>query len=106
MSLGDHLDELRYRLMMAIGGLIVGLVICLFFGQFLMRIIVVPYESAMKSAGLAPSLLAIVPSEQFIVYVKTCPTPPVARIVTLATKVLMVFVLVSSIYVPKCIMAV
>ena len=72
MSLGDHLEELRYRLTMAIGGVVVGLVVCLFFGGRLLRVISMPYKSAMESAGLEPVLQAIELPEQFIVYLKTC----------------------------------
>jgi len=72
MSLGDHLEELRYRLMMAIGGVLVGLVGCLFFGRVLLRLIASPYESAMAAAKLQPELQAIQLPEQFMVYLKTC----------------------------------
>jgi sec-independent protein translocase protein TatC len=71
MSLGDHLDELRGRLMLAIAGLLVGLTICLFFGKYLFQVIVKPYISAMEDANLDPRFLVIQPSDQFMVYVKT-----------------------------------
>jgi len=72
MSLGDHLDELRGRLFLAIAGLVVGLIICLFFGDYLFKIIVKPYTSAMGAAELDPRFLVIQPSDQFMVYIKTC----------------------------------
>jgi len=72
MSLGDHLDELRGRLFLAIAGLLVGLVICLIFGDYLFQIIVKPYTSAMEAAELDPRFLVIQPSDQFMVYIKTC----------------------------------
>jgi sec-independent protein translocase protein TatC len=43
MSLGDHLEELRTRLILAITGLVVGTVICLFFGGQIIRFIERPY---------------------------------------------------------------
>jgi sec-independent protein translocase protein TatC len=43
MSLGDHLEELRTRLILAILGLLVGTVICLFFGGRIIRFIEGPY---------------------------------------------------------------
>jgi sec-independent protein translocase protein TatC len=43
MSLGDHLEELRSRLMLAILGLVIGTVICLFFGRRIIRFIEGPY---------------------------------------------------------------
>jgi sec-independent protein translocase protein TatC len=71
MSIGDHLEELRLRLILAILGLVVGLVFCLFFGGLLLRFIATPYAAAMEKANLEPVLLAIQPAEKFIVYFKT-----------------------------------
>ena len=48
MSLGDHLDELRIRLILAILGLVVGTVICLFFGQRIIAFIEGPYDKIME----------------------------------------------------------
>ncbi len=71
MSLGDHLEEMRIRLILAISGAAVGLIICLFFGKSFLQLIIKPYENAMAGAGLEPNMLAIQPSEQFMVYIKT-----------------------------------
>jgi sec-independent protein translocase protein TatC len=43
MSLGDHLEELRARLILAIVGLLVGTAICLLFGTRIIRFIERPY---------------------------------------------------------------
>ena len=43
MSLGDHLEELRARLILAILGLVVGTIICLFFGRRIIQFIEGPY---------------------------------------------------------------
>lgn len=43
MSLGDHLEELRARLILAILGLLVGTAICLFLGRRVIRFIEGPY---------------------------------------------------------------
>ena len=72
MSLGDHLEELRSRLILAILGLLAGLVVCLFFGSYLMRFMAAPYEFAMEKVGREPVLLAIRPPETFLVYIKVC----------------------------------
>ena len=52
MSLGDHLEELRARLIKALLGLLVGAVICLCFGTEIVRFIKDPYIDAMKSHQL------------------------------------------------------
>ena len=48
MSLGDHLEELRARLIMAILGLTLGAIVALVFGTHIIRFIKQPYASAMK----------------------------------------------------------
>ena len=48
MSLGDHLEELRARLILAIAGLTLGAIIALVFGTHIIRFIKRPYISAMK----------------------------------------------------------
>ena len=48
MSLGDHLEELRARLILAILGLLVGTVFCLFFGKQIISFIEGPYDRIMK----------------------------------------------------------
>jgi sec-independent protein translocase protein TatC len=47
MSLGDHLEELRARLILAIAGLAIGSVIALIFGTAIIRFIEKPYIDAM-----------------------------------------------------------
>ncbi len=46
MSLGDHLEELRMRLLRAILGLGIGLIIALFFGRPIIRFLEGPYNDA------------------------------------------------------------
>ena len=48
MSLGDHLEELRARLILAILGLLVGSIICLFFGTKIIGFIQGPFNREMK----------------------------------------------------------
>lgn len=71
MDLGDHLEELRYRLLMAVIGVAVGFAVCLYFGKALLGFLVRPYTKVVLAAGLAPQLQAIQLSEQFLVYVRT-----------------------------------
>ena len=72
MSLGDHLEELRGRLIRSIAGLLIGAGICLFFGRYILQIIAMPYKQTMVNAGLEPNLQAIKLPEQFMVYITTC----------------------------------
>ena len=72
MSLGDHLDELRTRLMLTIAGLVIGLIICLFFGKFFIGILETPYNKVIDGAASSTNLQTIQPAEGFLVYIKVC----------------------------------
>lgn len=48
MSLGDHLEELRARLILALLGLILGTVVSLIFGTKILKFIEIPYDAAMR----------------------------------------------------------
>jgi sec-independent protein translocase protein TatC len=72
MSLGDHLEELRARLILIILGLVVGLIFCLFFGKFLVRLLAAPFAKATNSPDVLRHLQTIQPAEGFIVYIKVC----------------------------------
>ena len=48
MSLGDHLEELRARLILAIMGLFIGMVVCLFFGKVLIGVMSRPFDSKIQ----------------------------------------------------------
>ena len=67
MSLGDHLEELRARIILAIVGLFVGVIICLFFGKYIIQIILDPY---IKVIGQDSKLLILAPAEGFVSYMK------------------------------------
>lgn len=70
MSLGDHLDELRARLILAIAGLGVGILVSAFFGQYFVRLLLKPYEAAVRDSGLSSHIQAITVAEPFMVYMK------------------------------------
>lgn len=67
MSLGDHLDDLRRRLMFAFAGLIVGTIICLFFGHKIIAFIEIPFTSVV---GADSSLQSLAPADAFTSYIK------------------------------------
>jgi sec-independent protein translocase protein TatC len=68
MSLGDHLEELRARLILAILGLAVGTVICLFFGHWIISFIQRPYNDLRPDSPL----IVLAPADAFIGYMKIC----------------------------------
>ena len=54
MSLGDHLEELRLRMILALAGIVLGLIVCLFFGKHLIGFLERPYNQAMGLTQLQP----------------------------------------------------
>jgi sec-independent protein translocase protein TatC len=54
MSLGDHLEELRGRLILAIIGLLIGTVICLSFGTRIIKFIERPYIKVYQASDNKP----------------------------------------------------
>lgn len=70
MSFGDHLEELRRRLIFALLGPIPILIVCLIFGGQILEFIVHPLESQLRAAGQPVRLLATSPVESFGAYLK------------------------------------
>jgi sec-independent protein translocase protein TatC len=69
MSLGDHLEELRYRLILAIAGLAVALIISLFFGKPVITFLEKPYIDAM---GKDARMQVLGPADGFVSYMNIC----------------------------------
>jgi len=67
MSLGDHLEELRARLILAILGLVIALIVCLCFGKYIIEFIEMPYIWAM---GQEARLQSIAPADGIISYME------------------------------------
>ena len=70
MSFGDHLDELRRRLIAGVAGFAVIFVVGLVFGGRLMEVITAPVLAELQAAGQAANLLATSPLESFASYMK------------------------------------
>ena len=68
MSLGDHLEELRARLLLALAGMLVAVSICLipFFFQHIKSLIYYPLGKVPEKV----SLIALAPADPFVVYMK------------------------------------
>lgn len=73
MSLPEHLDELRNRLMRATAAVFVGMVVSFLFWKELMAFVTAPYHDAAARVGLDTSqLMAISPAEGFMAVLKLC----------------------------------
>jgi sec-independent protein translocase protein TatC len=70
MSFGDHLDELRKRLIWAFVGPLPIFIVCLVFGGPLLEFLVQPASDQLREAGLPARMLATSPTEPFTAYLK------------------------------------
>jgi len=70
MSFGEHLDELRKRLVFALLGPLPIFIVALVFGGPLLDFLIAPAEEALRDAGLPAKLLATSPAEPFVAYLK------------------------------------
>jgi sec-independent protein translocase protein TatC len=70
MSFGEHLEELRRRLIYALVGLVPIFALCLVFGTTLMELILRPLQNQLRAANLPVLLQATGPMETFSAWVK------------------------------------
>jgi sec-independent protein translocase protein TatC len=70
MSLGEHLEELRRRLLWALAGLLVGLVVTMILGRQLILVLEYPYLRVMTSLGQTPKLRALSAMDGIVMYMK------------------------------------
>jgi Tat protein translocase TatC len=71
MSLGEHLEELRARIILSLIGIGIGLTICMFFAGYFLSLLAKPYLHIQEQIGTSTTLQAITLSEKFLVYMKT-----------------------------------
>lgn len=70
MSFGDHLDELRKRVMLALFGAAVGAAICLYFGKEIVSFICRPLLAVQQAVGLHPQMQVLSPTGLFSAYLR------------------------------------
>jgi len=70
MTVGDHIEDFRKRLIYIILGVVISIVICLLYGSKLIYYVREMYASIMISEGLEPRLQSLAPSDGFITYLK------------------------------------
>ena len=70
MSFGEHLDELRRRLLYAVAGLAAAMGVCLYFGRDLVYVLQAPVTEALRIAGQDPKLYATNVVDPFMAYLK------------------------------------
>jgi sec-independent protein translocase protein TatC len=70
MSIGDHLDELRRRLLLGLIGPVGGAILALIFGKTILALILQPGRVALARYNLSPELYSFGPVEPFAIYLK------------------------------------
>lgn len=70
MPLGDHLEELRVRLILGLLGLVPIVIVAIIFGKSILAWLLVPVQTQLTDAGLPPYLQATGPLETFWAYIK------------------------------------
>lgn len=70
MTLGEHLEELRRRVLWALAGLVVGMGVALCFGRELLLVLEFPYWRVMTSLGQNQKLLALSALDGVLMYMK------------------------------------
>ncbi|USO00042.1 MAG: twin-arginine translocase subunit TatC [Phycisphaeraceae bacterium] len=68
MSLGDHLEELRMRIILALVGVVPIFVVALAFGRPVLAFLIEPLRDQLRAASQPSGLLATGPLETFAVY--------------------------------------
>ncbi len=69
MTLGEHLEELRARLILALVGFFIGVVACIIFGKHIISFIVGPYFRIVGNDA-SSRLIILGPAEGFMSYMK------------------------------------
>ncbi|MCB9846126.1 MAG: preprotein translocase subunit TatC [Phycisphaeraceae bacterium] len=70
MSLGEHLEDLRLRVFLAVVGLVPIFALGLFLGKPLLELLIEPARVQLREAGLPATLQATAPLETFFAYVR------------------------------------
>jgi len=70
MSFGDHLEELRKRVIYALVGLVITTILCFQFGDHIIGLLSAPYMAAMNNLDLDARMIQLNPAEGFMEYFK------------------------------------
>lgn len=70
MTFGEHLEELRWRLIKALLGVVVGAIIAFVYAHSIFEFLLQPLYVALASHGQTPELTALRPADVFSVYLR------------------------------------
>lgn len=70
MSLGEHLEELRWRIIYSLGGIVVATAAALYFAPDVIEMLKRPYVAVMRGYGMRPELAVLDVTAGFAIYLK------------------------------------
>lgn len=70
MSFGDHLEELRSRLLKSLAAVVLATIVCFIFSDNVMEFVLRPATIVLKQHGENPELLSLSPPDTFMLVVK------------------------------------
>lgn len=70
MTVGEHLEELRRRMLLALAGMGIALALCLFFGREVMSAFCAPLIRALLASGVNPQVYFTGVGDAFVVFIK------------------------------------
>ncbi|HUB27209.1 MAG TPA: twin-arginine translocase subunit TatC [Tepidisphaeraceae bacterium] len=72
MSVGEHLEELRHRILVGLAGFVVCLVPCVLLAKYILSLICRPLVGALQAYNLNPQLFTNETTEAFMCWVQVC----------------------------------
>src|SRR4051812_10377582 len=70
MTIGEHLEELRTRMILGIVGFVLACIVCFYFGENVVWYFCRPLMQALAANGFSPQVYIKEVSESFMTYVK------------------------------------
>ncbi|MCH8969946.1 MAG: twin-arginine translocase subunit TatC [Planctomycetes bacterium] len=70
MSFGDHLEELRTRLILSLVGLVAATIVCLIFNKHVISFVLRPAFVVLRKYGQEPALQSLSPPDTFMIWIK------------------------------------
>jgi sec-independent protein translocase protein TatC len=70
MTVGEHLEELRHRILIGLAGFFVAAIVCLIFGKQMLAIFCEPLVAALQQYDLNPQLFSDDPTDAFMSYIQ------------------------------------
>ena len=85
MSFGDHLEELRIRIILSLVGVVAATIVCLVFNKHVISFVLRPAFVVMRKYNQEPALQSLSPPDTFLIWIKIALLSGVVLSVNLVT---------------------